>query len=266
MDAPEVRQRTPMDCGPAALQSVLRGYGVEIGYERLIRRCEVDPREGSSIDKVEEVANALGVEAEQIMAPVDHVMLPPMHRGPMIAVLRTPASLTHFVVVWRADGERVQIMDPAHGRRVWIERQELLTRLYVHEMSVAQDAWNDWSHSEGFQQALVERMSRLGVRGGAADQLWSEASGDSSIKSVAALDASVRYLAIRPKGAEPAKELERLFQCARSPSCAAANPIPPIHWSVRDSTMDARGERQVTIRGVVLLLFHGRSARSARNH
>ena len=34
-DAPEVRQRSALDCGPAALQAVLQGFGVQVEYEKL---------------------------------------------------------------------------------------------------------------------------------------------------------------------------------------------------------------------------------------
>src|SRR5689334_22087698 len=64
-DAPEVRQRGPLDCGPAALQSVLEGFGVQVEYQKLVDQLAIDPREGASIDTVEEVANRLGVGAEQ---------------------------------------------------------------------------------------------------------------------------------------------------------------------------------------------------------
>jgi hypothetical protein len=162
LDPPEVRQRDPFDCGPAGLHSVLEGYGLEVDYEDLVRLCEVDPREGTSIDKLEAVANQLGLRAEQIMLPSDHVFLPGQHRGPTIAVARQVEGQKHFLVLWRASGELVEVMDPATGQRTWLQRPELLERLYVHEMKTPTTGWNEWGHSAGFQDGVMERMRRGG--------------------------------------------------------------------------------------------------------
>jgi ATP-binding cassette subfamily B protein len=259
VDPPEVRQRSALDCGPAALQSVLEGFGIRIAYDRLVAECEVDPREGASIDRVEEVANRLGLKAEQIMLPADHVFLPGGHRGPALVILRAPEKLSHFLVLWRASGERVLSMDPATGRRAWLERDDLLKRLYIHEMAVPATAWNSWSHSEGFRAGVVERMRRLGLPPAASERLWSEAARDPSTRSVAALDASVRFQASRPGQENAAREIERLFQCSRNPRCAGENRAPEAFWSARDGDSRKNGDAQVTIRGAVMLLFYGRA-------
>ncbi len=259
VDPPEVRQHSTLDCGPAALQSVLEGYGIHVAYEKLVAECEYDPREGTSIDKMEDVANRLGLNAEQIMLPADHVFLPGGHRGPALVILRAPEKLSHFLVLWRASGERVMTMDPATGRRAWLERDDLLKRIYLHEMSVPAKAWNSWSHSEGFRAGLVERMRRLGLPPGASERLWSEAVRDPSTTSVAALDASVRFQASRRDPGNAAREIERLFQCSRNPRCVGEARAPEAFWSARDGDKQKNGEAQVLIRGAVMLLFHGRA-------
>src|ERR1700747_663812 len=73
--APEVVQTSAMDCGPAALKCLLEGFGIPVSYGRLREACQTDV-DGTSIDTMEEAAVQLGLDAEQIMAPADFVLLP----------------------------------------------------------------------------------------------------------------------------------------------------------------------------------------------
>ena len=114
--APEVVQTSAMDCGPAALRCLLQGFGIAASYGRLREACQTDV-DGTSIDTLEAVAGQLGLEAEQIMLPVDHVLLPEAQALPALVVVRHPNGVTHFVVAWRRHGPVVQVMDPATGRR-----------------------------------------------------------------------------------------------------------------------------------------------------
>ncbi len=113
---PEVVQTSNMDCGPAALKSLLGGFGIHVHYGRLREACQTDV-DGTSIDTLETVANQLGLRAEQIMLPADHVLLEESRTLPAIAVVVLPNGITHFVIVWRRHGSFVQVMDPATGRR-----------------------------------------------------------------------------------------------------------------------------------------------------
>ena len=94
---PEVVQTSAMDCGPAALKCLLEGFGIAVSYGRLREACQTDV-DGTSIDTLEEVAVQLGLEAEQVMLPVDHVLLPEAQALPAIAIVRLPSGVTHFVV------------------------------------------------------------------------------------------------------------------------------------------------------------------------
>jgi ABC-type bacteriocin/lantibiotic exporter with double-glycine peptidase domain len=113
---PEVVQTSAMDCGPAALACLMEGFGISVSYGRLREACQTDV-DGTSIDTLEEVAVQLGLEAEQVMLPVDHVLLPEAQALPAIGVVQLPSGVTHFVVAWRGHGHVVQLMDPAIGRR-----------------------------------------------------------------------------------------------------------------------------------------------------
>ena len=72
---PEVIQISATDCGPASLKSMFAGMGVELNYRVLREVCQTDI-DGTSIGTLDEVANQLGLDAEEVMLPVDHVVLP----------------------------------------------------------------------------------------------------------------------------------------------------------------------------------------------
>ena len=114
--APETVQASAMDCGPATLKCLVEGFGIRVSYDRLREACQTDI-DGTSIDAIEEAAGELGVAAEQIMIPSDHLLLPEAAALPAIVVVTSAAGATHFVVVWNRIGPRVQVMDPASGRR-----------------------------------------------------------------------------------------------------------------------------------------------------
>ena len=75
--APEVVQTSAMDCGPAALTCLLEGHGLSVSYGRLREACQTDV-DGTSIDMLETVAVQLGLHAEQILVPVDHLFGSPV--------------------------------------------------------------------------------------------------------------------------------------------------------------------------------------------
>ena len=77
--APEVIQTSKTDCGPAALKSMLEGFGISVSYARLREVCRTDV-DGTSVDRLEQIANELGLDAEQVMVPVDHVLQRPGER------------------------------------------------------------------------------------------------------------------------------------------------------------------------------------------
>src|SRR5689334_13292651 len=131
---PEVVQTSAMDCGPASLKCLLEGFRVPVSYGRLREACQTDV-DGTSIDTLEEVAGQLGLAAEQVMVPVDHLLLPEAAALPAIVVSRLADGATHFLVAWRRHGGVVQVMDPATGRR-WPTVARFLDQVYVHTTAV----------------------------------------------------------------------------------------------------------------------------------
>src|ERR1043165_10243004 len=87
--APEVVQTSAMDCGPASLKCLLEGFGVPVSYGRLREACQTDV-DGTSIDTLEEIGKELGLDCEQVIMPVDHLLLSEASVFPAIVVVRMP--------------------------------------------------------------------------------------------------------------------------------------------------------------------------------
>ena len=161
--APETVQASAMDCGPAALKCLLEGFGIPASYGRLREACQTDV-DGTSIDTLEEIAVQLGLEAEQIMVPVDHVLLPDSDLFPAIIVVQLAVGLTHFLVASARSGPFIQLMDPAMGRR-WITPARFREEIYPHTATVSADGWREWAGSESFLNPLKSRMQSCGITG-----------------------------------------------------------------------------------------------------
>ena len=150
---PETVQTSAVDCGPAALRSILAGFDRPASYGRLREACQTG-LDGTSIDTIEEVARALGLDAEQIMVPVEHLDLDATIL-PAVVVVTLPNGFAHFVVVWRKVGPFFQVMDPAEGR-IWVRRRDFLASVYRHRQVVDANEWRAWAAGEGMR--AVETM------------------------------------------------------------------------------------------------------------
>ncbi len=243
---PEVVQTSNMDCGPAALKSLLEGFGIPVNYGRLREACQTGV-DGTSIDTIEEVANQLGLRAEQIMLPADHVLMDEARALPAIAVVALPNGVTHFVIVWRRFGRFVELMDPAVGRR-WVSASRLLSDLYIHQQSVADEDWREYAGSKDFLEPLY---SQLGALNASFEDDDPDPSDDPSWRSLAALDAAVRMVtALVETGAinRGQQSSRLLYELMKSP-----DQIPEHYWSVRPGAEDG----QLIVRGAVLVRVLG---------
>jgi ATP-binding cassette subfamily B protein len=188
--APEVVQTSATDCGPAALKCLLDGHGIPASYGRLREACQTSV-DGTSIDVLEDVANQLGLDAVQTVLPSDHLLLPEAEALPAVVVVRNPDGLTHFVVVWRRAFGRVQVMDPAVGRR-WIPEDVLLASLYQHRLVVPASVWRDWIAQPAYAEPLRARMRALGLSAAEVRARMDDALGTPGWWRITALDAAIR--------------------------------------------------------------------------
>ena len=242
---PEVVQTSNMDCGPAALKCLLNGFGLPVSYGRLREACQTGI-DGTSIDTMEEVANQLGLRAEQLLLPVDHLFAPEAKALPALVVVVLPNGVTHFVVVWRRHGDFLQVMDPAVGRR-WVSLRRFEAEIYRHAMPASADDWREFAGSADFQALLDGRLKRLGVAGAARKTLLDRALADESWRGLAALDAAIRL--IPSLGARGTGALRLLNTFSSNP-----DRIPERYWPVR-----ANGdESEIMVRGAVLVRISGK--------
>jgi ABC-type bacteriocin/lantibiotic exporter with double-glycine peptidase domain len=251
--APEVVQTSAMDCGPAALKCLLEGLGVHVAYGRLREACHTDV-DGTSIDTLEDVARGLGLEAEQILVPVDHALRPESETLPAIAVVTLPSGATHFVVIYRRHGRWVQLMDPARGRR-WMRVEEVARELYVHAATVPQTVYREHAATAEMTAPLGARMADLGVGPAARASLLARALASESPWPIAGLDAAIRLAATLEKsgGLSRGAAAERLIGALAERAGEGPGVIPERMWTVRPAPPDDDGAPCVTIRGAVLV-------------
>jgi ABC-type bacteriocin/lantibiotic exporter with double-glycine peptidase domain len=258
---PEVVQTSAMDCGPASLKGLLEGFGLPVSYGRLREACQTDV-DGTSIDTLEDIANQLGLDAEQVIVPLDHVVLDEAGVLPAIIVVRLPNGFTHFVVAWRTHAGVVQLMDPGSGRR-WPTREQFLRDVYVHAAVVPAAAWREHAASNEFLEPLRARMRRVGI-GAAMGPLIAQALEDSGWRSITALDASVRLVDTLARsgglgrGREAIAMLRDLTRQLRQPGADAERIVPLAYWFARPAPGED-GREQILIRGAVLVRVLGRS-------
>jgi ATP-binding cassette subfamily B protein len=249
---PEVVQTSAMDCGPAALKSLLEGFGISASYGRLREACQTDV-DGTSIDTLEDIAGDLGLEAEQVVIPVDHVLLEEADVLPAIVVVVLPSGFGHFLVAWRKHGDFVQLMDPASGRR-WVRASRFLDDLYIHSMPVPAGAFRDFARGQTFRRPLERRMERLGARHACAP-LLDQAAADPSWRAIATIDAAVRMCQalVDERALAPGRECAALVSSLILRALADPRCIPEDYWTARPAPPDEDGEEQVLIRGAVLV-------------
>ncbi|WP_438024305.1 ATP-binding cassette domain-containing protein [Sorangium sp. So ce233] len=254
--APEVVQTSAMDCGPATLKCVLEGFGIGVSYGRLREACQTDV-DGTSIDTLEDLAEQLGLVAQQILVPPEHVLLDEAQALPALAIVRQSSGPLHVVVIWRRHGGLVQVMDPGTGRR-WLTRRQLEGELYQHELPMSPADFRAWAASDGFTRPLGRRLAWLG----AGTQPLEAALSDPGWRAIAALDAGARLVTslVRSgglgRGREAARVLGALLE--QGPEAAGEERIPPAFWTARPGPAGPRGEELVVVRGAVLVRIRGR--------
>jgi ABC-type bacteriocin/lantibiotic exporter with double-glycine peptidase domain len=254
--APEFVQTSAMDCGPAALACVLQGFGIHADFGRLREACQTQ-LDGTSIDRIEETAQLLGLDAEQVILPHEHLLLRKSRTLPAVVLTNAPNGALHFVVAWRTAGPWVQVMDPQCGRR-WMRTRTFLESLYLHGIAVSATDWRAWAASPANLDALRCRAARIGISSGSTEELLKQALGDSSWRSLATLDAALRMTSKLvegggvAKGREALRLISSLIRRASDPNSAGVIPNP-FHSAQpapgRPDMLVARGAVAITIVG-----------------
>lgn len=261
----EVVQTSAMDCGPAALKSLLDGFRIPVSYGRLREACHTDV-DGTSIDALESLACELGLQAEQVMIPADHVLLGDDAGRAAIAVVAGPLGSAHFVVAWRRHGPVVQVMDPARGR-LWLPVRSFRKTLFAHSAIVPADEWRTWAGSDAFLKPLRLRLCHIGAASSAADRLLARAVEDPSWETMATLDASVRFITSLSdsRAVDRPTALRLLDQLlAEGLGRSGAPRIPDRYWSAQQAPAGKGSAGQLQLRGAVLVRVTGATTSADR--
>ncbi len=256
-----------MDCGPASLKCLLEGFGIPASYGRLREACQTDV-DGTSIDVIEEAARKLGLDAQQIMIPVDHVFLDEADALPAMIVTRAPDGATHFVVAWRRHGKFLQIMDPATGRR-WVDCRRFAEDIYRHRFEVPAAAWREWAASEDFLAPLRRRLASLGLKPAGVRGFLERALNEPDWYPLATLDAATRLAEslVRARGLRPGTGasgfLQTLLDEAGRAEPGGCREIPESYWSAWPAGSGPDEAANIVLRGAVLVRVRGRRTAAA---
>jgi ABC-type bacteriocin/lantibiotic exporter with double-glycine peptidase domain len=244
--APEVVQTSNMDCGPAALKCLLEGFGVHASYGRLREACQTDV-DGTSVDTIEDVAGRLGLDAAQMMLPLDYVLHPNAAALPALVIVRLPGGATHFVVAWRTQGRLIQVMDPAIGRR-WLLKERFLASVYLHTARVPVSSWREWASSQPALAVLRASLSEIGID---AQPFVEAALNDEAWHGLSALEAGCR--ATRALVQAGAFRRGREATAALTRLTGDSGLITRQYWSV-----ESVGHDELALRGAVLVQVGGK--------
>lgn len=260
---PEVIQSSAMDCGPASLKALFEGFGIPINYSRLREACQTDV-DGTSIDVIEDITVKLGLDAEQLIVPADHLLMEEAEALPAIVITALPNGLTHFVVAWRTHRSIVQLMDPAAGR-LFRTRRRFLKDVYIHRFPATRELAIQWLNAPAFLNPLRRRLADLGLASVAADDLVKEAAAKDDWLPLAALDASARMAAglvragvVKRESAVMSLVRRISAEAARRGAEDALKILPPQYWSV-----GALPDGGLELRGAVILHAAGKTTPEA---
>jgi HlyB family type I secretion system ABC transporter len=139
---PHVYQLDEADCGAACLAIVCRSFGraVSIAHIRRLVRTSTD---GTTLAGITRGAAELGLVARSVRASKSR-----LDQLPLPAVVHWQGN--HWVVLYRVDGERVRVSDPARGLRR-LSREEFLEHWSGYTSVIAYD--------ERFEDAPESRPS-----------------------------------------------------------------------------------------------------------
>lgn len=144
-----VRQYDQVDCGPAALLTVLRYWGGDDSLVHVRELARTGAR-GSSLLDIVTAASKLGFEAKGAAGEYDDLRQEPM---PCIAHVIQEDNRLHYVVIFRIDENGVLIGDPGMGlrrlsrdefKRMWVSRAVALLRPTPHLQNRRAPNWFQW--------------------------------------------------------------------------------------------------------------------------
>ena len=109
-----VKQHDQRDCGAAALATIVKQHGLDIGIAR-VREIAGTDRVGTSLLGLRDGAERLGLQAKAVKGPIDALAKIPLPAIAHIIKKVAGQDLGHFVVVHRVKNGKVLLADPGDG-------------------------------------------------------------------------------------------------------------------------------------------------------
>jgi len=146
---PLVRQYDRLDCGPAALLSVLRFHGGDAGLAQIRAWCNTDLN-GTTILDLVRAGQRLGFQARGVCGSFADLRQQPL---PCIAHVVLADGWNHFLVIYKIEKERLYVGDPAKGRSylsriefeaLWARRCVILLQPNGRLLQQCSGSWIAW--------------------------------------------------------------------------------------------------------------------------
>lgn len=107
-----IKQHDITDCGAACLASVASHYGLKLPISKIRQYASTD-KKGTNILGMIEAAENIGFTAKGVKGEFDSLFGIPT---PAIAHVVVKQVLHHFVVIYKATGKFIEVMDPIDGK------------------------------------------------------------------------------------------------------------------------------------------------------
>ncbi len=146
---PVIKQYDQVDCGPAALLSVLKFYGGNTSLVQL-RELTNTSVNGSTMLDVVNAAKKIGFDAFGASGKYDDLMKEKM---PCIAHVVVDEVLNHFVVVYKINAKKVKLGDPGKGvynlsrlefEKIWKSKAVVLLKPTENLLNEKTVTWFNW--------------------------------------------------------------------------------------------------------------------------
>lgn len=146
---PVVRQYDQLDCGPAALLSVLRYYGGDTSLVHMREMCATDIH-GTTMSDMVRAAEKAGFGAQGATGSFADLAREQM---PCIAHVVIADGLQHFLVIIKIAGKRLLVADPGKGKyylkqeefeKIWAQRAVILLKPNGEMMHKRNGSWLNW--------------------------------------------------------------------------------------------------------------------------
>lgn len=111
-DFPIILQENPLDCGPVCLAMIAQFHDKEFSIEQLSFWSKLDST-GTSLLGLSDAADSLNFKTLAVRIPFHYLL----KDAPLPAIVHWNGN--HFVVVYKANSNKIWVADPAYGKRIY---------------------------------------------------------------------------------------------------------------------------------------------------